>query len=309
MGGLPSRAWSEAINLAYESGVCIVAASGDCFGGFPTHHVVYPARYRRVIAVCGVMSDGQPYYDLSVNTLEGNWGPDSSMTAAIAAYTPTIPWPKFGTTQTDGDGAGTSAATPQVAAAAALWLQRHNPSLPEPWMKTEAVRQALFTTAQNADPTHFGRGTLKAALALAQPVSPGLGKAPIDSDSFAFLRVLTGLGIAGTPSREAMFNLELTQRWLMNQNLQIAIPDPDAGRPITNKQLAQFFDAVLADPETSQTLRAFLQERASSLMDSPVPVGQPPVVQKTTSDRIRPAQLLFSLPTDVDEPPFRRLRV
>src|SRR5260221_1575174 len=30
MGGLPSRAWCETVNLAYESGICIVAASVDC---------------------------------------------------------------------------------------------------------------------------------------------------------------------------------------------------------------------------------------------------------------------------------------
>jgi len=50
----------------------------------------------------------------------------------IAAYSPNTPWlsvrDEKGTRIADGvdlDGAGTSAATPQVAAAAALWLQKH----------------------------------------------------------------------------------------------------------------------------------------------------------------------------------------
>ena len=52
MGGLPSKAWSELVNKAYEAGICICAAAGNNIGGFPTHHVVYPARYHRTIAVC-----------------------------------------------------------------------------------------------------------------------------------------------------------------------------------------------------------------------------------------------------------------
>jgi hypothetical protein len=309
MGGLPSKAWSETVNLAYESGVCIVAASGDCIFGLPTHYVVYPARYHRVIAACGVMSDSRPYYDLPPNLIEGNWGPDSSMTSAVASYTPNIPWAKFGTTDVDGDGAGTSAATPQIAAAAALWLQQHDPKLPEAWMKAEAVRQALFTSARALDPSHFGYGILKAAAALEQPLSRGLVKAPLDNDSFAFLRVLTGLGVAGPPSREAMFNLEITQRWLMNTDLQNAIPDPDAARPVPNKQLAQFFDAAIADPQASNALKAFLRERASNLLDAPLPAGPAPVSPSASSDRARPARLLLSRPIDVEPPVARRLRV
>ena len=88
MGGLPSRAWNEAVNEAYEAGVCIVAAAGNNVSGAPTHHVVYPARYHRVIAACGVMANGSPYINLKGTTMEGNWGPDSSMTAAAGEHGP-----------------------------------------------------------------------------------------------------------------------------------------------------------------------------------------------------------------------------
>jgi len=48
------------------------------------------------------------------------------MVAAIAAYTPNVPWARFGEPDMiDFDGAGTSAATPQVAGAAALWIQKY----------------------------------------------------------------------------------------------------------------------------------------------------------------------------------------
>ena len=51
MGGLASRAWAEAVHQLYEEGVFIVAAAGNNFGNLPTHHMVYPARFGRVVAV------------------------------------------------------------------------------------------------------------------------------------------------------------------------------------------------------------------------------------------------------------------
>src|SRR5260221_5664749 len=119
MGGLPSALWSEAVNRAYEAGVCIVAAAGNCYDGKPTPHLVYPARYGRATAVSRVMEKGVPYFNLRWNVMEGCWGPASVMTHAIAAYTPNIPWAKFlCPTAIRLNGEGTSAATPQVAAAA-----------------------------------------------------------------------------------------------------------------------------------------------------------------------------------------------
>ena len=96
MGGLPSRAWGEAVDKAYEAGICICAAAGNHVGVAPPRTLVYPARYSRVIAVCGVMADGRPYAGLTGTALEGSFGPDSAMKAAIAAYTPNIPWARFG---------------------------------------------------------------------------------------------------------------------------------------------------------------------------------------------------------------------
>src|SRR5262245_49705892 len=97
MGGLPSRAWAETVDAAYLGGLCLVAAAGNNTNGLPTRNLVSPARYGRVIAACGVMANHKAYADLSgFTTLEGNFGPASRMKAAIAAYTPNIPWPVFG---------------------------------------------------------------------------------------------------------------------------------------------------------------------------------------------------------------------
>src|SRR5208337_441589 len=58
MGGLPARSWAAAVNRAYESGVAIFAAAGNRFGPSPPRSTVYPARFNRVVAVCGVTADG-----------------------------------------------------------------------------------------------------------------------------------------------------------------------------------------------------------------------------------------------------------
>ncbi len=48
------------------------------------------------------------------------------MKTALGAYTPNVPWAEIDCAKiVDMDGSGTSAATPQIAAAAALWLAEH----------------------------------------------------------------------------------------------------------------------------------------------------------------------------------------
>src|SRR5262245_3004364 len=167
MGVLPSSAGKTPTSAAYEAGICIVAASGDCIGGAPTHNTVYPARYHRVLSACGVMSDGTPYYDLPFPILEGSWGPDSAMTHALAAYTPNTPWARIGCPDTvDMTGAGTSSATPQIAAAAALWYEKYKAQLPRDWRRVEAVRNALYRSARDTNFKYYGKGILQAKAAL-----------------------------------------------------------------------------------------------------------------------------------------------
>jgi len=303
MGGAPSRAWNEAVNDAYEAGICICAAAGNNIEGAPTRHVVYPARYHRVLAVCGVMANDTPYVGLTSRQLQGNFGPDSCMTAALSTYTPNIPWAVFGCGSTLRlNGEGTSAATPQIAAAVALWMEKYKTSLSRDWRRVEAVRHALFNSAkkQGTDGSHIGHGILQAHAALGVSPVLNLPKTPADSDSFAVLRVLTGFGLADPPPRQNMFEIELAQRWLYNQTLNQLVPDPDAGQEIPKETLRQFMDALIQDDKASVALRRHIASRymlmfGSSAINIPMNVvAKPPAACQPSIEPF--------------DPPYRRIR-
>ena len=309
LGGLPSRAWSETVNQAYEAGICICAAAGNNFHSLPSAHVVYPARYRRVIAVCGAMANYRPYWDIDLPAFQGSWGPESSMSAAIAAYTPNVPWPVYRQSPTiRHNGEGTSSATPQVAAAAALWLEKYKEFHLSGWQKVEAVREALFSSAKSAkddeDARHFGHGMLQALKALDVAPRMDLPKTDADEDSFAFLRVITGLGISEKPPRELMFNLELTQLYLRNievdgQKLQDIISDPAASE-ISDAKRREFMDAVIASNEASAALRQQIADRYPAVYGQKPPTGKFAVALEARPVTEKEIKLV--------DPPFRRLR-
>jgi hypothetical protein len=306
MGGVPSGAWAEAVDRAYEAGLCLCAAAGNHVGFAPPRTVIYPARYSRVIAVCGVMADGRPYAGLSGrSTLEGSFGPDSAMKSALAAYTPNVPWARFGCKDAiRRNGEGTSAATPQVAAAAALWLEKYKRELPpRGWQRVEAVRNALFSSARKGDAAHFGNGILQARAALDVRPFFGLPKSGPSNNSFAFLRVITGLGIVEPPPRELMFNLELAQRWLVSDRLQEIVPDPDAASGLDDATLRRFMEAVIEDPGASLALRRHVAARY------PVAAGQSAPRNERSLAVVPDELLVCKVQPAVVDPPYRRIRV
>ena len=327
MGGLASAAWADATNDAYEAGVLFVAAAGNNFGGLPTRFVVFPARFGRVLAACGVMADGRPYYGLTDRVMQGCWGPAKKMATAMAAFTPNTPWAeKDGPKIVDMNGAGTSSATPQIAAAAALYLRLHGDVLfdagryPQPWMRVEAVRAALFASAAAAnDMEKIGRGTLRAADALGHaPLAvEELRKMPRDSAAFAFLRALSGLG-ASASAIDGMLRLEATQllqRWdgPGPNPLEAAVADPDADGPLVSAgQVRQFIEALEQHPHASPQLRKRANETLSALGAS---VPRPPRPMPPTSDGDASTQPTTSAVPPVDPgqpvlppPPYRALR-
>jgi subtilisin family serine protease len=310
MGGLPSQSWADAINGLYDAGVVVVTAAGNNFGNAPTHVVVYPARFGRVIAACGVMANGVPYANLPVKRMAGNYGPDGKMRTAIAAYTPNVPWARFGEpTVVDFDGNGTSAATPQVAAAAAIWIDKHRAEYDayrEDWMRVEAVRKALFDTAAKgaaALAPELGTGMLRAADALSHQAAPAsqLTQTPSDGSSFAFLKLLLGdfgpaFAMVG-PSKLAMLELEATQ---------VAAKAGLEGREETLSR-PELVEALLVRKDLSKPLRAAL-ENANVSGGAPKPkVPKPPPTP--AMEAMDQHFIKLALKPPIPDPPFRRLRI
>ena len=235
-----------------------------------------------------------------INVIEGNWGPDSTMTAALSSYTPNIPWAKIGCSSAiRQNGEGTSASTPQVAAAVALWYEKHKKLLPRDWRRVEAVRHALFSSAASptADPAKLGRGILLANAALAVAPVLNLPKTPADSDSFAFLRVLTGLGIVDMPPRERMFNLRARTALVNESELQEAVPDPAAD--VSRDALRRFMDAVIGDGGASQVLRKHVASR--------YPLYSEPRC-KAPPEIVAPPRTACTPNITMPAPPYRRIR-
>lgn len=206
MGGKPSRRMAKLINKAYESGVTIITAAGNNFtkgmNAVGPKTVVYPARFPRVIAACGTSFNQLPYdfeaqkeyaglagvKAFDVRYMQGNWGPESCMHHALAAYTPNISWAASTDHESNDQrpskhlvkksGGGTSSATPQVAAAAALWITLHHADLKRKgyhrtWRQVEAVRAALYGSAYKDArinwKKYYGNGIIRAMDALKIP--------------------------------------------------------------------------------------------------------------------------------------------
>ncbi len=271
MGGVASRAWAHAVNGAYERGIFIAAAAGNNFSDFPTRYTVYPSRFHRVVTVTGATSKYTPYRkdkNPGAKGMQGNYGPPSVMVKAIAAYTPNIPWAKWKTKNgIDQDGAGTSGATPQVAAAALLWMQT-NGSGYQGWQRVEAARWALFLSADKSRPesrTYFGNGLLRAADALGKTSDKSvLRKRPDDEVVFPFWRILLGLG-EPKEGEERMYEVEALNIAMRSPALAgytDDFPDPqkviDADRITAAKKIYE-------DKRASKALKTYLERRVPGL--------------------------------------------
>ena len=312
MGGVPSEAWAEAVNALYDAGVFIVTAAGNNYANAPTHLIVYPARFNRVVAACGVMCDGHPYADLNPLLMAGNYGPIEKMQTAIAAYTPNVPWARFGDPQgIDFDGAGTSAATPQVAGAAALWIAQNRAILgkyKEPWMRVESIRGALFASAAPRERQHLGAGRLRVADLLKQPPAQAstLKRAPRDDAKHAVTSLIPGLpvrkdGMAldGLESvHQNMLALELLQ--ILHANgLEQRMTEANGDRRL----IADVVDDILARQGLSPALRRALGDRGRAAAGPPASaVSQP-------AKLVEAHQLKTAMHPELAEPPARRLRL
>jgi hypothetical protein len=188
------------------------------------------------------------------------------------------------------DGAGTSAATPQVAAAAALWLQAHreDPALAgkwRSWEKVEAVYGALLDSAEKKTPEggdtfkYFGNGLLKARRALELDVPARMQKRPEAKVGLGWLRLWGGMLIgvrdiskvqpdAQQLNHERMLQTELAQLVHGSVRLQelMALHNIDTLRDRTPASALKLFLLAAAREEgCSAVLRKALRQRAEQL--------------------------------------------
>lgn len=243
MSGWPSKALARAVNKAYEAGIVICAAASNSWvkGGqaLLPDSMLYPARFDRTIGVVGATYNQKPYiFDIhnpQFRTAGGtymqmSYGPDSAMQTAIAGYTPNIIW--FDIDKKDADngvcfvknGGGTSSATPQVAAAAALYIQQHRSEInkiagADKWKKVEIVKAALFNSAYKIDKysEYYGNGILRAKAALMRKPAEFEGiikKAPEARVEGTFLHKLFFIyqrGLAATTRDERLTDMMTTE--------------------------------------------------------------------------------------------------
>lgn len=320
MGGLASQAWAEAVNRAYDAGIFIVTASGNNFDNLPTRFMVYPARFNRVVAACGVQARAHPtkfdpYADLPRKMMAGNYGPDSKVDEAMAAFTPNIPWARIHSgDKMNFSGGGTSAATPQIAAAAANWIQKNRKALDKyqhGWQRVEAIRHALFESATSWKGEEkfvrkfFGQGILdaNAALSIAPVDASKLKEQGKDSARFAFIRGFAGLGIDKnlSPVSLDMIGLEITQLAqvspLLAQTIEdwLTIDDP--------LERIQALKNVLAEVKgTSLAVRNWLGANVVTKATELVP-------QSEGSEYYKQIQIEHAKNPDIAKPAVRLLRV
>ncbi len=214
-----------------------------------------------------------------------------------------------------------------MAAAAALYFHRHgtallNPALyPAAWMRVEAVRHALFssanTSADGGSADRLGNGILQAARALG--VSPRnaalLTRTPEDTAAFSFLRVLTGIGAAPDPASRmlALEATQLAQQWPrtdLPNPFDTALPDPDLpAEAISTAQRRAYLEALRAHPRASQPLRRRIDAALGQTPPPPTRGRRSRVpIKKSTPPAPKPPPPPVQKPFTAPTPPFRRLR-
>ena len=298
MAGVATRRVARAVNAAYEAGVVVVTAAGNNWerkiAKVAPKAVLYPARFERVIAATGAAYNHEPY-DLPTNSywdgsdgdgdfMQGNHGPVGVMGTAVAAYTPNLPWADFDNSPAPfrRAGGGTSAATPQVAATAALWLIYNEDKLAgyEGWQKVEAARKAIFDTASKSYPAYkefYGNGIIRAfdALNAFDPLTRKgeLKKSPEAHVTFLGIKEFISQWVRSRSATPApvddipeMMSLEIVQVMFQDEALKsyadvLEVENPEAWSFLRDQGArSKFFGLIRQSPYASNYLKANLPQ-------------------------------------------------
>ncbi len=287
MGTLGNSALEAVARYAYERGTIWCCAAGN-----EVRFVIAPGKYPGVICVAASNANDGPW-DGSCR------GPEVDITApGEDVYVPIL------TDDDDEDmayGSGTSYATPHVAAAALLWLARHQHALayPEPWQRVEAFRFCLTTTARPASQLpkdRYGAGILQVDALLLAPLPavdqlrhayaesrrPGIERGPAEREPLAlreltyktWQQVLGAAPVAGTTGPGAR-ELQGFSAGL-SPHAQVAARVLESQSSLTGRPLARESTAAPA-ANAYERLRALqaLQTRSKPTYTAP-PVAPPP---------------------------------
>ena len=116
LGGAPSRAVRDALKVAAQQNVIVLAAAGN---QVPTRAVVWPARYDGVLAIAASNADSKPWSGSSAGSKIVISAPGESVWVASRRFKEKAPHDCLVT------GTGTSYAVATTAGIAALWVSFH----------------------------------------------------------------------------------------------------------------------------------------------------------------------------------------
>ena len=136
----------SAVDCAYEKGVIVVAAAGQCI-----NKVVYPGKYYRTISVGGVTRNAKVWFNYSNSIHVDVWAPAENVPRSNSCLNTNPDNPKR-LIHDVCSGDGTSYSCCHVAAAAAMWPCYHGEDLDKaynrPWQRIEAFRKLLRETGK-----------------------------------------------------------------------------------------------------------------------------------------------------------------
>lgn len=293
MGGAPSRTMVKAINKAYEAGIVVVCAAGNSWTQSikraSPKRMVYPGRFNRTIGVTGATVEKTPYLIAAQMFKDGDldrapgspyqqtcYGPAEDMGSVIAAFSPNGQWASMEVVNGqrvysyDGTGGGTSMATPQVAAAAALFIHKYRKELDQasrgaPWKKAEIVRQALF---QSADKSYtefqhvFGNGLLRAKDALHvdfNGIAANVSKA--EKDRINWLPFDDTIALLIEERSQGVHEARIYKEMIQTEVFQLRATQPEFeefGHDATLKDMAQ---TIVESPAASDALKRLVLAR------------------------------------------------